>query len=128
MSQASAQELLLLSALQECRIRLDDARTGAADYEANRDALAAARARVRALEEELARERERTEAVRIVLRALTASLGRFGLRRRDFLARIAGAGRDTPQSGPQSARHPVLLAESRHVLGREADAADDPAV
>lgn len=117
MRDASAQELLLLSALQECRMRLDAARDGAAARDGLEVRLGEALERERALGEELARERERTEAVRAVLGALAASIGRFGLRRADFQARIARAGRDTPDFGPQAARHPVLLAEARRVLG-----------
>ena len=69
-------------------------------------------------------ERERTEAVRLVLQALVMSIGWLGLRRRLFLSRIARLGRETPDSGPQAARHAVLLAESRRVLGTPA--ADPP--
>ena len=127
MRDASAQELLLLSALQECRMRLDAACTAAAENEGLRAALTEARARERALSEDVARERERSEAVRIVLGAHAASIGRFGLRRADFLARIARAGRETPDSGPESARHPVLLAEARRVLGLEPDDGAGPA-
>lgn len=127
MRDASAQELLLLSALQECRMRLDAASTAAAEGEGLRVALAEAQARERALAQELARERERTEAVRIVLGAHAASVGRFGLRRQDFLGRIAQAGRDTPDSGPEAARHPVLLGEARRILGLEPSPGDGPA-
>lgn len=126
MGDASAQELLLLSALQECRIRLAAAERAAAEGAALRDALSASQAREGALAEELARERERTEAVRIVLGAHAASIGRFGLRRADFKARIAQAGRETPDSGPRSARHPVLLAEARRLLDRGSGTATDP--
>lgn len=121
MRDASAHELLLLSALQECRMRLDAACTAAAEAESLRSALIEAQARERALSDEGARERERTEAVRLVLGAHAASVGRFGLRRADFLARIAQAGRETPDVGPEAARHPVLLAEARRILGLEAD-------
>jgi multidrug resistance efflux pump len=123
MRDASAQELLLLSALQECRIQLDAARGDEAQRTAIRDELQAALRREAALRDELVQERERTEAVRLVLRAFAASIGRFGLRRRLFLSRIARLGRETPDSGPQSARHQVLLDEARHVLGtgRQAD-------
>lgn len=124
MRDASAQELLLLSALQECRMRLEAAQAAATESETIRVALSAALDRERALADEIARERERTAAVRTVLGAVTASIGRFGLRRADFLARIARAGRETPDSGPESARHPVLLAEARRVLGLEPEAGD----
>ena len=119
MRDASAQELLLLSALQECRIQLDAARKDEADRATVRADLEAALGREAALSAALVEERERTEAVRLVLQALVKSIGRFGLRRRLFLSRIARLGRETPDSGPQSARHPVLLAEARRVLGAE---------
>ncbi|GJE09529.1 MULTISPECIES: ATP-dependent helicase [Methylobacterium] len=117
MRDASAQELLLLSALQECRIQLDAARMDQARRDAVRGDLEDALRREAALKDELVRERERTEAVRLVLRAFAASVGRFGLRRRLFLSRIARLGRETPDAGPQAARHQVLLEEARHVLG-----------
>ncbi|SDM88090.1 hypothetical protein SAMN05216360_104128 [Methylobacterium phyllostachyos] len=117
MRDASAQELLLLSALQQCRIELAAARGDEAERAATRRDLEAARHREEALQLELVRERERTEAVRLVLQALLMSLWRFGLRRRLFRSRIARLGRETPDEGPQSARHPVLLAEARRVLG-----------
>jgi hypothetical protein len=117
MRDASAQELMLLSALQECRIQLDAARAEEARRASVRDELEAALRREDALRAEILWERERTEAVRLVLRALSASIGRFGLRRRLFLSRIARLGRETPESGPQSARHQVLLDEARQVLG-----------
>lgn len=127
MRDASAQELLLLSALQECRMRLDAASTAAAEGEGLRAALAEAQARERALSQEVARERERTEAVRIVLGAHAASVGRFGLNRKGFSARIAQAGRETPDAGPEAERHPVLLAEARRILGLKPDDGADPA-
>ncbi|MHB2209653.1 ATP-dependent helicase [Methylobacterium sp. CM6257] len=125
MRDASAQELLLLSALQECRIQLEAARKDEASRSTVRLQLDAALQREEALKAEIVQERERTEAVRLVLQALTMSIGRFGLRRRLFLSRIARLGRETPDSGPQSVRHPVLLAEARRVLG--ATPSGDPA-
>ena len=119
MRDASAQELMILSALQECRIQLDTARKDEATRAAVRQELDAALHREAALKREIVHERERTEAVRIVLFALTASIGRFGLRRGLFKARIARLGRETPDSGPQAVRHPVLLAEARRVLGQD---------
>ena len=117
MRDASAQELLLLSALQQCRMELAAARRDTEVGAAIRADLDGALRREELLKAELTLERERSEAVRLVLQALLMSLGRFGLRRRLFLARIARLGRETPDSGPQSARHAVLLAESRRVLG-----------
>ena len=83
-----------------------------------REELDAALRREAALAAAIVEERERTEAVRLVLQALLMSVRRFGLRRRLFGARIAQLGRETPDSGPQAARHPVLLAEARRVLGK----------
>ena len=117
MRDASAQELMLLSALQECRIQLDAARGDEARGATLRGDLEAALRREAVLQDALVQERERTEAVRLVLRAFAASIGRFGLRRRLFLSRIARLGRETPDSGPQAARHQVLLDEARTVLG-----------
>ncbi|MCJ2065068.1 ATP-dependent helicase [Methylobacterium sp. J-088] len=117
MKDSSAHELLLLSALQECRIALAGARQDEAARTVVRGELEAALRREEALKTEIVLERERTEAVRLVLQALLMSLRRFGLRRRLFLARVARLGRETPDSGPQSARHPVLLAEARRVMG-----------
>lgn len=117
MRDASAQELLLLSALQECRIQLTAARNDALASADLRHELEAALQREERLKTELVQERERTEAVRLVLHALAKSIGWLGLRRRLFLSRIARLGRETPDSGPQAVRHDVLLAESRHVLG-----------
>ncbi|MEE7449779.1 ATP-dependent helicase [Methylobacterium radiotolerans] len=121
MRDASAQELLLLSALQECRIQLDAARKDEATRAAVLAELEAALRREAALSAAIVEERERTEAVRLVLQALVMSVRWFGLRRRLFRARIARLGRETPDSGPQSARHPVLLAEARRVLGAPAE-------
>lgn len=117
MRDSSAQELLLLSALQECRIELEAARQDKAARAAVRGELEAALRREDALKAEIVLERERTEAVRLVLQALLMSIRRFGLRRRLFLSRIARLGRETPDTGPQSARHQVLLAEARRVMG-----------
>lgn len=117
MSNSSAHELLLLSALQECRIALEAARKDEADRAAVRGELEAALRREETLKAEIVMERERTEAVRLVLQALLMSLRRFGLRRRLFLARVARLGRETPDSGPQSARHAVMLVEARRVMG-----------
>ena len=117
MRDSSAHELLLLSALQECRIALDAARQDEAARTVVRGELEAALRREEALKTEIVLERERTEAVRLVLQALLMSLRRFGLRRRLFRARVARLGRETPDTGPQSARHPVLLAEARRVMG-----------
>lgn len=126
MSDSSAHELLLLSALQECRIELAAARADESARATVRSALEAALRREEALKSELLLERERTEAVRLVLRALLLSVRRFGLRRRLFLARIARLGRETPDTGPQSARHEVLLVEARRVIGVTQSAVPDP--
>ncbi|MGH1591182.1 hypothetical protein ACRBEV_25895 [Methylobacterium phyllosphaerae] len=60
---------------------------------------------------------ERTEAVRIVLGAVLASIGHRALDRRRFQELIARAGRAAPDQGPGAARHAVLLTEARRVLG-----------
>ena len=60
---------------------------------------------------------ERTEAVRIVLSAVLASIGARALDRRRFQELIARAGREAPDAGPGAARHAVLLTEARRVLG-----------
>ena len=117
MRDASAHELMLLSALQDCRLQLDALHGDASRGVALQRDLEASLRREEALRAEVVQERERAEAVRLVLYALAASIGRFGLRRRLFLSRIARLGRETPDSGPQSVRHTVLLAEARRVLG-----------
>ena len=117
MRDASAHELMLLSALQDCRLQLDALNGDASRGVALQRDLEASLRREEALRAEVVQERERAEAVRLVLYALAASIGRFGLRRRLFLSRIARLGRETPDSGPQSVRHTVLLAEARRVLG-----------
>ncbi|MCJ2138105.1 ATP-dependent helicase [Methylobacterium sp. J-026] len=117
MRDTSAQELLLLSALQECRIQLEAAQRDEASRAVMRRELDDALRRAEALAAEVVLERERTEAVRLVLSAAVMSLWRFGLRRRLFRARIVRLGRQTPDSGPEAARHAVLLAEARRVLG-----------
>jgi 6,7-dimethyl-8-ribityllumazine synthase len=60
---------------------------------------------------------ERAEAVRTVLSAVLASIGARALDRRRFQDLIARAGREAPDHGPGAARHAVLLAEARRVLG-----------
>ncbi|WP_457104011.1 atp-dependent helicase [Methylobacterium sp. P5_C11] len=77
--------------------------------EAARDGTASAEA--------LAMAEERTEAVRIVLGAVLASIGHRALDRRRFQDLIARAGREAPDQGPGAARHAVLLTEARRVLG-----------
>lgn len=84
--------------------------------------LAAARAELKRTEAALERERERTEAVRIVLNAVLASLPTRGLNRRQFQAIVAQAGLETPDEGPQAVRHTILLTEARRVLGIDVNA------
>ena len=92
--------------------------------------LAGARKREGALEADLTEARtsaasadaaamadERTEAVRIVLGAVLSAIGSRALDRRRFQEMIAQAGREAPAEGPGAARHAVLLAEARRVLG-----------
>lgn len=68
--------------------------------------------------EAVTRAEARTEAVRIVLGAVLASLRPWGLDRRRFQKRVVQAGREAPEAGPGAERHGVLLAEARRVLGR----------
>jgi hypothetical protein len=89
----------------------EDARAAVAALRAERDAERAAAAQV------AAEAAERTEAVRTVLSAVLASIGPRALDRRRFQDLIARAGRETPDHGPQAARHAVLLGEARRVLG-----------
>jgi hypothetical protein len=88
-------------------VERDDARAAATALSAERDAERAAAAAAA----------ERTEAVRTVLSAVLASIGPRALDRRRFQDLIARAGRETPDHGPQAARHAVLLGEARRVLG-----------
>lgn len=67
--------------------------------------------------EALACAEERLAAARTVLGAVLDCIGRRALDRRRFQALIAQAGREAPDSGPGAARHAVLLAEARRVLG-----------
>lgn len=74
---------------------------------------------VEALKARLAVAEQREEAVRLVLRALIASLRPFGFNRQRFLRCVREEGQDTPSEGPASVRHTVLFQETRRVL-REA--------
>ncbi len=65
----------------------------------------------------LACAEERVAAVQFVLGAVLSCVGRRALDRRRFQEIIAQAGREAPDSGPGAARHTVLLAEARRVLG-----------
>lgn len=85
--------------------------------EALKNELATIQAELNRTVAALERERERTEAVRIVLNALLASLPARGLNRRQFQAIVAQAGRETLDEGPQAVRHTILLTEARRVLG-----------
>jgi hypothetical protein len=78
--------------------------------------LEAAKERENALKQQLEEERERGAALRIVISALIESTRWLGLNRSKFRSRIVKAGQDTPNSGPSSARHSVLLAEAKRVL------------
>ena len=98
---------------QERAHALDEAHDRAARLTGD---LAAARTRA-ADAADAAQADERTEAVRIVLNAVLASIGSRALDRRRFQDLIAQAGRATPDQGPGAARHAVLLTEARRVLG-----------
>jgi hypothetical protein len=123
-AQAEAASLKVLLALrthqhdttwQEARrlaADLEDARSRA-DAAADHDAAGASAAGAEAV----ATADERTEAVRIVLNAVLASISQRALDRRNFQDIIARAGREAPDQGPGAARHAVLLTEARRVLG-----------
>lgn len=74
---------------------------------------------VAALRAKLALAQQREEAVRMVLRALVASLRPLGFNRRKFLRCVREEGQDTPNEGPEAIRHTILLQEARRVI-REA--------
>jgi hypothetical protein len=98
-----------------------DARRAAAESETAR-ALSttadAAEIPAAANSEAVARAEARTEAVRIVLGAVLASLRPWGLDRRRFQRLIVQAGRAAPEAGPGAERHAIFLAEARRILGR----------
>lgn len=71
---------------------------------------------VETLRARLAVAEQREEAVRMVLRALIASLRPFGFDRKRFKRCIFEESQDTPDEGPASIRHNVLYQESRRVL------------
>lgn len=100
----------LAAALAEAQTRAEAAATARAETQVDAQANAAA-------SEAAAMADERTEAVRIVLGAVLASIGHRALDRRRFQDLIARAGREAPDQGPGAARHAVLLTEARRVLG-----------
>jgi SAM-dependent methyltransferase len=67
---------------------------------------------------ELERERQKAQAVRVVLDAVLASLRARALDRRRFKALVTEAARGTPDEGPKSVRHTVLYEETRRILER----------
>jgi hypothetical protein len=100
----------LAAALAEAQTRAEAATTARTETQVDAQANAAA-------SEAAAMADERTEAVRIVLGAVLASIGHRALDRRRFQDLIARAGREAPDQGPGAARHAVLLTEARRVLG-----------
>ncbi|WP_455975200.1 ATP-dependent helicase [Methylorubrum populi] len=74
---------------------------------------------VEALKARLLVAEQREEAVRMVLRALIASLRPLGFNRKRFLRCVHEEGQDSPSQGPAAIRHTVLHQEARRVL-REA--------
>ncbi|MGE8129280.1 atp-dependent helicase [Methylobacterium sp. NPDC080182] len=100
----------LAAALAEAQTRAEAATTARVETQVDAQANAAA-------SEAAAMADERTEAVRIVLGAVLASIGHRALDRRRFQDLIARAGREAPDQGPGAARHAVLLTEARRVLG-----------
>lgn len=81
--------------------------------------LPGAASEVEALKERLAVAEQREEAVRLILRALIASIRPFGFDRKRFKRCVHEEGQDTPNEGPAAIRHSVLHQETRRVL-REA--------
>jgi hypothetical protein len=79
--------------------------------------LGAAQFRDPLLAAELARERQRSLAVRVVLDAVLKSLRSRSWDKKRFKAIIAKAAQETPTVGPEAVRHAVLAEESRRVLG-----------
>ena len=75
------------------------------------------------LANELERERQRLEAVYVVLDALLGSLRPRGLDRKRFKALITRVAQVTPTVGPEAVRHAVLFEASRKILGLEAGSA-----
>lgn len=78
--------------------------------------LPESRSEVEILKEQLAVAAHREEAVRIVLRALIASLRPFGFDKKRFKRCVFEEGQDTPNDGPSSIKHIVLNQEARRVL------------
>lgn len=73
-----------------------------------------------ALPETIRTEAEyREEALRSVLSATVASIGRLGFNRRKFKQLILAESRKTPNEGPASIKHIVLHDEARKILNRE---------
>jgi len=68
------------------------------------------------LRAKLAIAEQREEAVRMVLRALIASIRPFGFDKKRFKRCVFEEGQDTPDEGPASVRHSVLNQEGRRVL------------
>jgi len=98
-------------AWQRCEAELEAVRIAA-------DARRVPEAAEQASAEAVIRAEARTDAVRIVLGAVLASLRFWALDRRRFQAVIVQASRATPNEGCGAERHAVLLAETRRVLGR----------
>ncbi|MCJ2054937.1 ATP-dependent helicase [Methylobacterium sp. J-070] len=95
--------------------------------ESAQKALDDARIKMKARDETLramatAEADQRVQALQTVLDALLASMKPRGFDRKKFQARIALAGRDTPDSGPAAVRHAIYLAEARKVLGIDPNA------
>lgn len=66
---------------------------------------------------ELERERQRLQAVYVVLDAVLGSLRSRALNRKRFTSLITRAARDTPNAGPAAVRHTVFFEATRKILG-----------
>ena len=102
------------------RMELAQAQTAlkrASDLLSDCDAkLAEANRRLAETETALVETNYRLEATQMVITALLASVGWFGLKRRRFRVLVSEAGKNVPDDGPVSVMHHVLLAEGRKVL------------
>ncbi|MCJ2139886.1 class I SAM-dependent methyltransferase [Methylobacterium sp. E-066] len=70
------------------------------------------------LRDRLLKAEYRTQALRRVLSAVQANLGRFGLNRRRFRQQIALAGQDVPANALAPIQHHILLNEATKILNR----------
>ena len=107
------QELLLLSALMDVRLKLE---ATTKDFEAAKERERVLAAELEQREIAVIEAGFRVEAMQIVLSAALACTGWFGLSRGKFRRMVSEAGRNVPDDGPASVQHHVLLTEARKVL------------